>query len=278
MFRTFYSFWAVFLVFFSLSSFSETGAAAFSFSVFPDENRFQTDINANKMISEDSLSEADYVLGSSNRRHYLSADEPVYINGEHAHKAWGIYRVAGIFRRKEPTSSMVALRKIAAAVLVSTENKISKLRLVSQRQEIQPNDIVLPDTHMVPALFSAEVNAPEIENIFMYARILGSVGDGDFAVAGQSVVLDRGINDRVYPGMVFHLIESGAVVYGEGGAFSYRGKKDAERIFLPDIFIGSVTVIQSYQYLSLAVINFSLLPVTKQLVAVSSPPDFPEDE
>lgn len=225
-------------------------------------------IKSDRLVTERTLQSAQYVLGTSDGRKYLSANERVYISGEHNHKEWGVYRRVDTFQRSEPDVSMTALRLVATATLVQTGEEFSGLKVVSQQQEILPNDLVLP-TVGLDKLSLSRIFYPGPASRDMTARILGSVDGTRYTALHQVVVIDRGTHDNLRQGSMFHLVDAGAEVYGEAGEFSYESQTERKGLQLPETLVGSVMVIRPYEHFSLAMVTSSLAPISRQLLGVS---------
>ncbi|PWI31826.1 peptidoglycan-binding protein [Vibrio albus] len=225
-------------------------------------------IKSDRLVTDSVLDTAQHVLGTSEGRKYLSANERVYISGEHTHREWGIYRWVGELERDEPDVSMTSLRLVATATLVQTNKEFSGLSVVSQQQEILPNDIVLPEVGLdklsLSRMFYPGPAKPE-----MTAHILGSIDGARYTAVNQVVVIDRGTHDNLRQGTMFHLIEAGSEVYGDAGEFTYDSLGEWGSIQLPDTLVGSIMVIRPYEYFSLAIITNSQSPVSKRSLAVS---------
>ena len=101
-------------------------------------------LQSDKLIDSTNYQSAYRVLGTSDGRKFLSANERVYVDAELSHKEWGIYRVVNEFTRNDKKQMSYALRSVGRAELAESTNKISGLRVIKQQQEIGINDIVLP--------------------------------------------------------------------------------------------------------------------------------------
>ena len=225
-------------------------------------------IKSDRLVSEETLVNAEHVLGTSDGRKYLSGDDRIYISGEHTHQEWGIYRVVSRFERDGLGETMVALRLVATATLAQTGKEHSGLSVVSQQQEILLNDIVLPEVGL-DKLSLSRTFYPGPAKKHMTANVLGSIEGIKYTARNQVVVIDRGIHDKMRQGTMFNLVEAGAEVYGDAGEFSYESQGIGNGVQLPEAMVGSLMVIRPYQYFSLAIITYSRAPVSNQLLAVS---------
>ncbi len=68
---------------------------------------------------------------------------------------------------------------------------------------------------------------------------------------------------------MFTLSESGAMVFGKQGEYSYNESVASNKVQLPSTSLGSLMVIRPYEYFSLALITQSTKPVSNEILAVS---------
>lgn len=224
-------------------------------------------LQSDRLVDKAMLDNAQRVLGTSDGRKFLTANDRLFIDGQHSHTEWGIYRQVEEYHRTDPEAQVTSLRLVATATLAESDEKFSSLQVVSQRQEILLNDVVLPDVGLeMMTLSTTFYPLPAPQGAF--AQILGSIEGSQYSANNQVVVLDQGTKDNLRQGSIFELVESGAVVYGEKGEFSYEGGKSDE-VQLPNITVGSLMVIRPYEYFSLGIITDSTMPIGGGVSAIS---------
>ncbi|CED72657.1 putative cell wall degradation enzyme [Aliivibrio wodanis] len=227
-------------------------------------------LQSDKLIDSTNYQSAYRVLGTSDGRKFLSANERVYVDAELSHKEWGIYRVVNEFTRNDKKQMSYALRSVGRAELAESSNKISGLRVIKQQQEIGINDIVLPlgKNDIEPELTTTFY--PSTAPIDLQAAILGSIDGGQYLAVNQVAVINKGSEDGVIQGSMFTLKESGHVVQGDKGEYQYAIDKESKKgIQLPQTNVGELIVIRPYEYFSLALITKSEAPIHKSIIAVS---------
>ncbi|WP_300173478.1 LysM peptidoglycan-binding domain-containing protein [uncultured Aliivibrio sp.] len=233
-------------------------------------------LQSDKLIDAVSYQQAYRVLGTSDGRQFLSANERVYVDAELSHRKWGIYRIVGEFTRSDTKQVSYALRSVAVAELTDVSEKISGLKVVKQHQEIAINDMVLPiaSSDISSGLITTFPPSPAPENIKL--SILGSIHGGKYLAVNQVAVVDRGSNDGIQQGNMFSLKENGHVVKGKKGEYFYDlNKGDSEKgIQLPQVTIGELIIIRPYEAFSLALITRSETVIHQDTIVLSSPVSF----
>jgi hypothetical protein len=227
----------------------------------------------NKLISPESAKEQPQVLGASDERGYLSIGDTVWADQPLAPSTqWRAYRVAETFKRddKEKTSAVkakiITLKEIADLTVMAADEKTSQLRVDSYRQEISPNDILLP------ILVSGQTNlsfSPSTPPESLSATVIGQLEGRKYMSNFDVVVLDRGHLDGMHSGHVFDLFKQGANVQGQKGSYHYKDNPLAGSTQLGQISVGKLMVLRPYESFSLAIIIQSLEPFTSGVIALS---------
>lgn len=205
-------------------------------------------LDSNLLLGQALVESSVRVLGASHGRQLLTEQDVVYISGQQPVSSWGIYRQLATFTRNEHI--VVALKRIADAEHVEYAEQLTRLRVIEPRQEILPNDIVLPDN------FEALANAtnhfyPIPALVGHNAQILGSLTGQRYVGQYDVVVLDRGLVDELVQGSMFELYQQGAVVKLD----------NAKQVSLAKTHIGNLVVIRPYQHFSLALVSQSTQPI-----------------
>ncbi|MDK9739179.1 LysM peptidoglycan-binding domain-containing protein [Vibrio sp. D404a] len=233
-----------------------------------DEGLVLPYLQSDRLVTQSDIDSAQRVLGTSDGRKFLTAQDRLFISGKQQHQKWGIYRAVAEYQRSEPQSSMVSLRLVASAHLSSVEASFSSLQVDSQLQEILVNDVVLPELNIDQAALTTTFY-PAPTTAGQFAHIVGSMEGGKFSAKNHVVVIDRGTHDNLRQGSMFSLSEAGAVVYGQQGDYSYDSEALGDKIQLPSTEVGNLMVIRPYQYFSLALVTQSSKPISQDILAVS---------
>jgi len=221
-----------------------------------------------RLLDKQTLQESQRVLGASDGKQYLTAQDTLYISGQQTHPKWGIYREIAEFSRHDAAAknkTMVALRLIASGELVSADEAFSGLTITAQQQEIRVNDIALPEVG-VETLTLSTTFFPSPSRLQAETHILGSLEGSEYSAQNQVVVIDKGLADQLRQGTMFDLIQAGSKVSGKKG--QHQQNLD-ETLQLPSSLVGSLMVIRPYEHFSLALITDSLVPIGKSVIAVS---------
>ena len=185
------------------------------------------------------------VLGGNESQRFLTQQQDIYVSGVHLAQHWEIYRPLDNYQRNEHV--VTALKKVAIAQRLNSDNALTRLTVVSQSQEVQSDDIAIPLDEEPPP-FVATVFHPEPAVEQIVASILGTLEGNQYVGKSQMVIIDRGTQDTLSQGTVFDLYARGGVL--EGG------------IQLPSTVIGRLMVIHPYEYFSLAMVTESSQPVS----------------
>jgi hypothetical protein len=205
-----------------------------------------------RLVTKKFVRSSQRIIGNGENRKYLTHDEPIFINGRHDQRWWGIYRVVTEFERKGVSKKVVLLRLLALAELMRTTDNSSSLHIVMQQQEITKVDIVLP-LSAINHCHSSKANDLNSLSHEFQARILGSVNGQKYSVTNQVVILDKGDMDNLKCGEELTLLEP-----------SVQSQWD-----FPNADIGSVQVIQTYPYFSLALITQTTAAISSGYLAVA---------
>lgn len=229
-------------------------------------------LRSDHLLAEQQTQQALRVLGTSEGRKFLSANERIYIDGQVSHHDWAIYRLVEKYQRSgdDVQASAYSLRLVARTQLKESNENVSALQVVKQYQEVQQNDIALPINQETLTL--STVFQPTPAPAGLVANIKGSMESLNFMAVNQVVIIDRGLDDGVIQGSSFNLAKPGAEVYGEKGEYHYKkplGVNGFQSAALPPVAIGQMVVIRPYAKFSLALITQSLEPIRVDSLAIS---------
>ncbi|MFA0078735.1 LysM peptidoglycan-binding domain-containing protein [Vibrio artabrorum] len=225
-------------------------------------------LQSDRLVELQDIQSAQRVLGTSDGKRFLSGEDRLFISGNQQHQKWGIYRAVETYQRQQPQASMTSLRLVATASLKEVDTEFSSLQIETQLQEVLLNDLVLPELGVDQVKLSTTFN-PAPSAAGQFANILGSLDGSQYSAKNQVVVINKGSQDNLRQGSMFTLSESGAVVFGKQGEYSYKESAASDKVQLPSTSLGSLMVIRPYQYFSLALITQSSKPVSDDILAVS---------
>ncbi|PMM38733.1 LysM peptidoglycan-binding domain-containing protein [Vibrio splendidus] len=225
-------------------------------------------LQSDRLVEQQDIQVAQRVLGTSDGKRFLSGEDRLFISGNQQYQKWGIYRAVETYHRQQPQASMTSLRLVAMARLKEVDAEFSSLQIETQLQEVLLNDLVLPELGVdLVKLSTTFYPAPSAAGQF--ANILGSLDGSQYSAKNQVVVINKGSQDNLRQGSMFTLSESGAVVFGKQGEYSYKESAASDKVQLPSTSLGSLMVIRPYEYFSLALITQSSKPVSNDILAVS---------
>ena len=225
-------------------------------------------LQSDRLVEQQDIQSAQRVLGTSDGKRFLSGEDRLFISGNQQHQKWGIYRAVETYQRQQPQVSMTSLRLVATASLKEVDAEFSSLQIETQLQEVLLNDLVLPELGVDQVNLSTTFY-PAPSAAGQFANILGSLDGSQYSAKNQVVVINKGSQDNLRQGSMFTLSESGAVVFGKQGEYSYKESAASDKVQLPNTSLGSLMVIRPYEYFSLALITQSSKPVSNDILAVS---------
>ena len=225
-------------------------------------------LQSDRLVEQQDIQSAQRVLGTSDGKRFLSGEGRLLISGNQQHQKWGIYRSVETYQRQQPQASMTSLRLVATARLKEVGAELSSLQIETQLQEVLLNDLVLPELGVDQVKLSTTFY-PAPSAAGQFANILGSLDGSQYSAKNQVLVINKGSQDNLRQGSMFTLSESGAVVFGKQGEYSYKESAASDKVQLPSTSLGSLMVIRPYEYFSLALITQSCKPVSNDILAES---------
>ncbi|OAN12624.1 hypothetical protein A3K86_17085 [Photobacterium jeanii] len=221
-----------------------------------------------RLLSEQAINDAPQILGSSDQRQKLSEGDLVWADSElPIGEEWWVYRPLESFKQPDD-QSVTVLKEVAKLSVKSHYQQTSALTLKSYRQEIKPNDVLLP----APALgATADLHfSPSMPPEPVSATIVGSVNGQQYMATKDVVVVDKGHLDKLQAGHILHLYQPSIEVGGKKGEYRYSLNKGSEKDFrLAPRAVGEAMVIRAYDAYSFAVVLSSSEPFTKGVMVVS---------
>ncbi|MEZ8064135.1 MULTISPECIES: LysM peptidoglycan-binding domain-containing protein [Vibrio] len=225
-------------------------------------------LQSDRLVDQQDIESAQRILGTSDGKRFLSGEDRLFISGNQQHQKWAIYRSVETYQRQKPQASITSLRLVATARLKEVDAEYSSLQIETQLQEVLLNDLVLPELGVDQMKLSTTFY-PAPSSAGQFANILGSLEGNQYSAKNQVVVINKGSKDNLRQGTMFTLSESGAMVFGKQGEYSYNESVASNKVQLPSTSLGSLMVIRPYEYFSLALITQSTKPVSNEILAVS---------
>ncbi|MGR5212979.1 LysM peptidoglycan-binding domain-containing protein [Vibrio rotiferianus] len=225
-------------------------------------------LNSDRLVLDKDLESAAKVMGSSKGSKYLTGEDVLYISGEHTEQHWAIYRPVDAYDREDISQSITALKVVAMGSLVSSQTDFSGIKIATQLQEIERNDIALPleqdDNSTLSVTFF-----PQPAPAGVSAKILGNIEGVRYSSTNQVVVLGLGTQDNLRQGSMLNLMEDAHALYQNSDGYTKDGSLFDSEVALPQSKVGELLVIRPYEYFSLALITNSTKPINSEVSVVS---------
>lgn len=223
------------------------------------------------LISDQEYRLAPRVLGSQEGWSYISTRTPFFADRPLDSEGWFIYRAVTHFERnkEETVVRMVSLKKVGEAVLVRSLDDIAEMKLTRQRQEIKPNDILLPAL----GAKTGEIFHPKPGPQGVTGTMVGHLYGSNYVGHRQIVVVDLGETDGIDAGHTLSVVVPGATMKGSKGKMRYDSGVDnagGERKVLPSTSAGKLLVIRSYPFFSLAMVVDADTPLKADMPVVAA--------
>lgn len=219
-----------------------------------------------RLAIKEELRQSSRVLGTNDGRQYLTQQEAIHIAGESNHSLWGIYRTMTEFTHNNKT--MVALRLVATAERVASQEQFTTLAVRHLTQEIRVNDIALAEEKKGPlhlTTFFSQHPAPH----GIQAHILASLEGMQYTAKNHVVVIDHGAVDGLVAGNFLELYQAGTKLYQANGQFPYPSQPNSGSFTSPPRKVGRLMVLKPYETVSLALITRSDVPIDSSVLALS---------
>lgn len=223
------------------------------------------------LIEDIDVNRAPRVLGSQEGWSYLSMRAPFYVDLPVTSQAWFIYRVGEKFERKfeGKTIKMRSLKQVGEAEVVAVLDDMSEMKLIKQTQEIKPNDILLPALRNK----TGDIIYPRAAPLGLIGNMVGHLYGSKYVGLRQIVVIDLGLEDGLVAGDTLSAQLPGSSLKGGRGKMRYITGIDneIEPVFtqLPARSAGTLLVIHSYPYFSLAMVANAEQPLSAPMTVIS---------
>ncbi|MCP4597974.1 LysM peptidoglycan-binding domain-containing protein [Neptuniibacter sp.] len=169
-------------------------------------------LNDNRVLSEDLLKKAPYVLGGQSERIIAGAGDRIYARGTllEDQRRQGIYRAASEYKDPDTEEFLgYEMLKIADAdVVAHSKDEIVTLDVVKSHKEVRILDRVVPTEEVrIQSVFYPKASPEGVEGKVL--SVLSGVRDaGQFNV----VALNRGMREGLEAGHVFAIYRKGELI------------------------------------------------------------------
>ncbi|SIQ91893.1 LysM peptidoglycan-binding domain-containing protein [Marinobacterium stanieri] len=198
-------------------------------------------LNENRVVQDDTLITAPYVIGGRNESIIAGAGDRVYARGQRIDEdidQQSLYRPARQYTHPV-TGELLGyeLYKVADALVRAEEGDILTLDLTKTREEVRTRDRLLPnDTSRIESVFYPKPG-PAIEDALIIDVLGGVAKIGQF----DAVALSFGDQEGVEPGHVFAIYKKGEMV---------KDPVNGEMVKLPDEHAGELMVFKTFERVS----------------------------
>lgn len=208
--------------------------------------RIATFLSSPKVVTEEELDEAPYVVGFHGGNLMAGTGDKVYVKGltdEMAAKTYIIYRAGEIYRDADTNAVLGYEAKYIASATMGNNSDPATIIITKSTNEILQGDRIMPN--------------PDAENIVNYfpkppgkiisGHIIG-VKDGMTLIGLYSVVvIDKGSADGL-------IIGHELTIYQKGKHIIDPVKDNADEIDLPDEISGKLIIFRPFEHLSYALV------------------------
>ncbi|MGV2989967.1 LysM peptidoglycan-binding domain-containing protein [Vibrio sp. E150_011] len=216
------------------------------------------------LVNSKVLESFPVVVGSNRGLDYVTDRDELYIQYQGRERTWGIYRVGKAYSN-HLGADMKEVRLLAEAHTIGHNNGVTTLQISSLKRELKKGDVVIPlSAHQDLSLASnfSPRPGPSIDTV----KLLGAMNSLNYAVQGQTVVLNIGTMAGVEQGSIFLIKRNSEDFRFSAGEKSIEKKDNRASLSFPKVEIGQLMVIRPYEHFSIAVITTSTEPVSMQAI------------
>lgn len=201
-------------------------------------------LNDNRVVDEDLLERAPYILGGKNQRIIAGAGDRVYARGELVSdlRQQSIYRPAKEYR--DPFDNELLgyeLYKVADTLVAARDADVLSLDLTDSVEEVRLRDRVLPRSEEpIQSIFTPRAG-PLLDDAVILSVLGGVANIGQF----DAVTINAGLREGLEAGHVYSVYSKGEDV---------RDPINGETVRLPSERAGELMVFKSFEKVSYALI------------------------
>lgn len=242
----------------------------------------------NTLVDKSSLVSYPRVLGNNEGLHYISGNNPIYIDAPLTQNKWSIYHPIKTYTREVEKNSihMVSLKKVAEAELIQNINGIAEVKITKQLQEIKNNDVLFPIMSVENQQYSniasikkykvvinpdssATVKSNSKKEIVVHdltEKVISHFDQKTYAGHSDVIIVGQGSNDGINVGDMISIykdqnINKNNVTKFERARVKLLSISEENASLLPREKLASLTVINSYPFFSLAVVSEAEKPL-----------------
>jgi nucleoid-associated protein YgaU len=201
-------------------------------------------LSRSRIIEDDSLSTAPYVIAGSTGRILSGAGDRLYARGkfDENEKIYGIYREGRIYVDPETKETLgMEATDIGGGKAVSFAGDVATIQMNSSREEVRIKDRLLPyGERKVTATFMPSAPQGTVDGL-----IVGVEGGVTQVGTMDVVTLNKGEREGLEVGNVLAIYKAGEVV---------RDQVTNDLIQLPDVRAGLLMVFRSFNKMSYAIV------------------------
>ncbi|HSG03133.1 MAG TPA: LysM domain-containing protein [Marinobacterium sp.] len=201
-------------------------------------------LNDNRVVDEDLLDRAPYVLGGKNQRIIAGAGDRVYARGELVSdlRQQSIYRPAREYR--DPFDNELLgyeLFKVGDTLVTARDADVLSLDLTNTVEEVRVRDRVLPRSEeLIESIFTPRAG-PILDDAVILSVLGGVANIGQF----DAVTINAGLREGLEAGHVYAVFTKGEEV---------RDPINGETVRLPSERAGELMIFKAFDKVSYALI------------------------
>lgn len=204
----------------------------------------QAFLNDSRVVDDQMLTDAPYVLGGKNQRILAANDDRVYVRGEllDNSRQQSLYRPLTQYVDPNTGESLgYELHRVADALVSASENDMISVDIRNSLEEVRLKDILIPTGESPLVTRFMPRPGPELENVEVIAVLNGVANIGQF----NSVTINAGEREGIEPGSVYSIYNRGEEI---------RDPKTGEKLQLPAERAGELMVYKTFDKVSYALV------------------------
>ncbi len=204
----------------------------------------QAFLNDSRVVDDQMLTDAPYVLGGKNQRILAANDDRVYVRGEllDNSRQQSLYRPLTQYVDPNTGESLgYELHRVADALVSASENDMISVDIRNSLEEVRLKDILIPTGESPLVTRFMPGPGPELENVEVIAVLNGVANIGQF----NSVTINAGEREGIEPGSVYAIYNRGEEI---------RDPKTGEKLQLPAERAGELMVYKTFDKVSYALV------------------------
>ncbi|NRP11134.1 LysM domain/BON superfamily protein [Marinobacterium sp. xm-d-509] len=204
----------------------------------------QAFLNDSRVVDNQMLADAPYVLGGKNQRILAANDDRVYVRGEllDDSRQQSLYRPLIEYVDPNTGESLgYELHRVADALVRGSEGDTISVDIRNSTEEVRLKDILIPTGEAPLVTRFMPRPGPELDNVEVIAVLNGVANIGQF----NSVTINAGEREGIEPGSVYAIYNRGEEI---------RDPKTGEKLQLPAERAGELMVYKTFDKVSYALV------------------------